>query len=199
MLESIEELKNYKWGQMQLLGWRANNLPNFDSAYNTESRRDYRLKLALDKLIPDCENLLDLGCRAAKPAKKFCPVNVKYFPVDFKKHDDEVIACDFNSGDFPDLEVDAIICAFTAEYVECLPQFLAHMCNVAQKQILMWCRPISEKEFLSNYRWKNPFLVDFTEEFLINTMQKNNFELNAQHPDVKSPSIILYDFRRIAP
>ena len=193
----IKELQNYKQQEMQLLGYRVNNIPNFYSAYESAlSRRKSRLKFALDKLMPDCSTLMDLGCRTKKLLKELCPGNIIYCPVDFKKHDDEVVACDFNNGEFPDVTTDAILCALTAEYVELLPQFLANMCKIAQKQILMLCRPI-DKEAFDFYRWKNPFLVDFTEKFLIETMKKNNFELDEQYPDTRVSSIILYDFRRI--
>ena len=122
---------------------------------------------------------------------------MKYFPVDFKNYDDEeIITCDFNEGEFPDLKADTCLCAFTAEFVEYLPQFLANMCLAAQKQILMLCRPV-DQEKNANRRWRNPFLTDFTEEFLIKTMEKNNFQLETQYPDAKNPSVILYDFRRI--
>ena len=121
---------------------------------------------------------------------------MKYFPVDFKNYDDEeIITCDFNGGEFPDLKADTCLCAFTAEFVENLPQFLANMCNAAQKQILIHCCLI-EKE-ISDYRYENPFLTDFTEEFLIKTMEQNNFQLETQYPDAKNPSVILYDFRKI--
>ena len=191
----MEELQNYKREEMRLIGWRVNNLRDFDSAYNTPSRRESRLQYAMNKLVPDCANLMDLGCRNSKFVKSICPANVKYFPVDFKKHFDEVIACDFNKGDFPNIKADTILCALTAEYVEPLPQFLANMCDAAQKQILMWCRPV-DKEIHGEYRWKNPFLTDFTEDFLIKTMARNNFQLNAQFSATDNRSIILYDFRK---
>jgi hypothetical protein len=69
------------------------------------------------------------------------------------------------------------------------------MCNAAQKQILMWCRPV-DKENKEIYRWYHPFLTDFTEKFLIETMAQNNFRLNTQYIDSSNPSIIFYDFRR---
>lgn len=192
----LDELKSYKWEQMKLLGYKVNNLPNFDSTYDIASRNDLRLKLAIDKMLPECKSLIDLGCRKSKVVKSLCPKSVKYYPVDFQKHDEEVIACNFNKGEFPDIKADAIVCAFTAEYVEHLPQFLADMCNAANKQILMWCRPMSEQEITNGYRWSHPFLVDFTEKFLTDTMSKNNFQLVAKYPASNTPAIILYDFRK---
>ena len=192
----LAEIIKHNAGQIKLLGYRVNDLANFDSAYNTPARRDFRLKLAMNKLIPDCKSLIDLGCRKSKLVKAITPPHVlKYYPVDFQKHDDEVIACDFNDGEFPDIKADTCLCAFTAEYIEPLPQFLANMCNAAQKQILMLCRP-ADKEFYPKYRWENPFLTDFTEEFLIKTMKQNNFNLNAQYSFSDNKSIFLYDFRR---
>ncbi len=192
----LDEIKNYKKEQMRLLGYRVNNLSDFDSSYNNPSRNDSRLKFAMEKLIPDCKSLMDLGCRNSKFVKSICPEGVKYFPVDFKKHDEEIIVCDFNDGEFPDIKADSILCAFTAEFVEPLPQFLADMCNAAQKQILMICRPV-DKENNANRRWKNPFLTDFTEDFLIKSMAQNNFQLNAKYFASENRSIILYDFRKI--
>ena len=193
----LEEIKNYNAEQMKFLGYRVNNIPDFKSAYeNLPAHRNSRLKIAMDKLIPDCKSLIDLGCRKSKLVKAITPPHVlKYYPVDFQKHDDEVISCDFNDGEFPDIKADTCLCAFTAEYIEPLPQFLANMCNAAQKQILMLCRP-ADKEFYPKYRWENPFLTDFTEEFLIKTMKQNNFNLNAQYSFSDNKSIFLYDFRR---
>ena len=193
----LDELQNYQQDKMRRLGYRVNNLRNVDSAYEISlPRQDFRLQYAMEKLIPDCTSLMDLGCREKKDAKLLCPDNVKYIPVDFKKHDPKVIACDFNKAEFPDMKVDACLCAFTAEYVKHLPQFLRNMCNAAQKQILILCCPV-DKETNKNSRWKNPFLTDFTEEFLIETLTQNNFKLKAQYPDSDNPAIILYDFRKI--
>lgn len=192
----LDEMQNYKKEQMRLLGYRVNELQDFKSAYNTNRlRKDSILQFATNKLIPECKSLIDLGCRKNKSVKSFCPEAVKYYPVDFQKHDDEIIACDFNEGEFPNIKADACLCALTAEYVELLPQFLNNMCNATGKQILMWCRPF-DRELNPKYRWENPFLTDFTEEFLIKTMQENHFELNKQYPNDRYPSVILYDFRK---
>ena len=191
----LDELWQYKNLQMKILGWRVNNLANFDYYYNTQVRSDSRLKLVMDKLIPDCASLIDLGCRKGKIVKSLCPEGIKYYPVDYKKHDSEVIACNFNEGEFPDIKADTCLCALTAEYVELLPQFLNNLCNAAHKQILMLCRPV-DKECNLEYRWNYPFLTDFTEEFLLKTMMQNHFQLNAQYPLSDNQSVILYDFRK---
>ena len=194
----LEELRDYKKRQMQLLGYRVNDLRNFDSSYEINpSLLNSRRRFAMAKLIPDCKSFMDLGCRKEKSVENILPPKLaKYYPVYFKNRDDEVIACDFNKGEFPDIEADACLCTLTAEFVENLPRFLANMCNVTQRQILMWCRPV-DKEIYVYYRWEHPFLTDFTEEFLIKTMEQNNFKLNAQYPDAKNRSVILYDFRKV--
>ncbi|MBR4152628.1 MAG: hypothetical protein IKT98_06665 [Selenomonadaceae bacterium] len=194
----IDELQNYNKEELQFLGYRVNNLSDFDSAYElSPQRQDFRLRYALLKLIPDCTSILDLGCRESKTIGANCPEDVKYFPVDFKNYDDdEIIICDFNEGEFPDIKADTCVCAFTAEYVELLPQFLNKMCDAAQKQILIWTCPV-DKELNQKFRWENPFLTDFTEEFLIKTIEQNNFKLNAQYPAPNNFGAILYDFRRI--
>ncbi len=91
---------------------------------------------------------------------------------------------------------DTCLCVFTAEFVKNLPQFLDKMCRAAQRQILIWCYPV-DKAADKVTRWKNPFPTDFTEDFLIKTLARNNFQLAAQYPNADNPSEILYDFRRI--
>ena len=192
----LDELESYQTNDINFLGWRVNNLRDVETSYRTMSgRTNSRLQFALENLVPDCASLLDLGCRRAKLAKNFCPESVEYFPVDFKQYDDEIIACDFNDGDFPDMTADTCLCAFTAEFVELLPQFLDNMCRAAQKQILLWCRPV-DKETKELYRWYHPFLTDFTEKFLIDSMAQNNFQLTAQYIAPSNPSLVFYDFRR---
>lgn len=193
----LDELQTYKENQMRRLGYRVNNLQNVALTYETSAMRtSSKLHYAMSKLIPDCASLLDLGCRRDKLLKIFCRDNVKYIPVDFKKHDEEIIACDFDKDEFPAVKADVCLCAFTAEFVRHLPQFLNGMCRAAQRQILIWCRPV-DKEVNKISAWKNPVPTDFTEDFLIETLAKNNFKLAAQYPDADNPSAILYDFRRI--
>ncbi len=116
----IEEIRNYKREQMKFLGWRVNNFINFRPAYDAGiPLHDTRLKLAMDNLVPDCASVMDVGCRQAKFAKSVCLAHVKYYPVDFKAYDEEIIACDFND-DFPDIKVDTCLCAYTSEFVEFL-------------------------------------------------------------------------------
>ena len=191
----LEEVWQYKNSQMKNLGWRVNNLPSADLTYNTPLRSNSVLQVTMSKLIPDCASLIDLGCRKDKIVKSLCPEGVKYYPVDFKKHDAEVTACDFNKGEFPDIKADTCLCALTAEYVELFPQFLNNICNAAHKQILMLCCPV-DKERNLDYRWNYPFLTDFTEEFLLKTVTQNNFRLDKQYLYSNCQSLILYDFRK---
>ena len=192
-----EETENYKKMEMKLLGYRVNNLPDFNSSYESKiSRTVPRLRYLMNRIVPNSASLMDLGCRKEKSLKGFCPANVKYIPVDFQKHDDEVIACNFNEGEFPDVTADVVVCAFTAEFVEFLPQFLNNMCRAAQRQILMLCRPI-DKEIYKWWRFQHPFLTDFTEEFLTAAIEQNNFRLVMKERSQDNNAAILYDFRKI--
>ena len=193
----IDELRTYKKNRVKSLGYCVNNIGEFFEAYeNDDVRRDERVSFAMKNLIAGCKNLVDLGCRQSKFVKTICPETTKYIPVDFKNYSDaEIISCNFNDGDFPKISADTYFCAITAEYVSALPEFLKNMCNFAQKQILMLCRP-DDTEQRNYYRWNHPFLTDFTEEFLIKTMQENNFAVNEIKLLPDNRSIILYDFRK---
>lgn len=192
----IEEWQEYKNLQMKFLGYRINNLKDFKSAYENPSfRLNSRMKFLFEKLAEDCRSIIDVGCREKKFIGTLCAKNIKYIPIDFIRYDEEILACDLNKN-FPDIKADACICAFTAEYIENLPRFFENICNAAQKQILMLCRPI-DKEIYKATRWKNPVLNDFTEEFLITSMKKNNFRLQSLTVEIDNSSIIAYDFRKI--
>ena len=111
------------------------------------------------------------------------------------KYDDETIECDFNAGSFPNIEVDTCLSVVTAEYVELLNEFLDNICRSARRQVLMVCRPI-DREWGSAYRWKNPHLTDFTERFLIDSIERNNFYLHQMKVLPDNRFVTLYDFRR---
>ena len=176
----INEWENYKYRQMKFLGYKINNLKDFKSAYESYAVKQAESKILFDKLISNCASVIDVGCRKDNFIKTFCAEHIKYIPIDLNE-------------DFSDIKADACICAMIAEFTENLPQFLKNLCNAADKQILMLCRPI-DKEINLNYRWKNPVLTDFTEEFLINTMQKNNFRLQSLETLQNNLSLIIYEF-----
>ncbi|MBE8955393.1 MAG: hypothetical protein SR2Q5_06995 [Quinella sp. 2Q5] len=194
----IDELLNFNKMQVRVLGYRVNNLPDRALSYeNCPLRQNVLVNMAMSKLLPDCKSLIDVGCRRGKFAKTACPAGVKYFPVDFKSYDAEIIACDFSAGAFPKVAADACLCVFSAEYAEILPQFLQNMCAAARKQILIMCSPF-DKDFQLEYRWNNPFLTDFTEKFLLGVMKGNRFGLSAHYAVNAGVPIILYDFRKIS-
>ena len=193
----IEEFKKYRQMPRELLGYRINDIRRFNSVYDSYSeKRDEKVKFALRKLAAGCESLLDLGCRKNKFAKTLCPQGVQYFPADFQKYDDEVIACNFHRGEFPKIQVDTCLCVMIAEQVKKLPTFLENICAAAKKQILILCRPI-DKESSPLERWENPTVADFTENFLINSIKEKNFALDSVNKFPANPSFILYDFRKV--
>ena len=191
----VDSLEKYKSEQMAQAGFKINPTKNLKVDYTLENMRsESKLKFVLENLISDCGSVLDIGCRQNKSFKSLCPAHIKYIPVDFVNYNDsEIIACDFNQN-FPPLKADTCICALTAEFLRNLPYFLNNICDAAEKQILMLCRP-KDKEHSKYYRWSHPFVADFTEKFLIDTFEQKNFKLYSAKKLEKTPSLILYDFR----
>ena len=69
-----EETKNYKREEMRLLGYRVNNLPDFNSSYEAKNSRTVpRMKHLISRIIPDCMSIMDLGCRKSKLVKSVMP------------------------------------------------------------------------------------------------------------------------------
>lgn len=70
----IEEMQAYKKEEMKLLGYRVNNIQDFDSAYElSPALWNPKRKFAIDKLIPECTSLIDVGCRKSNFVKTTTP------------------------------------------------------------------------------------------------------------------------------
>ena len=196
-LPFIKEWEQYKREHLQYVGYTVNNIDNFAAFYQMRhvNRRNGAIQFAVDALIDNCKSLIDVGCRAELFAKTLLPPDIEYLPVDFRQYDNTVVQCDFNSGTFPDISADTVLSVFTAEFIETLPEFLDNISRAARRQVLMISRPI-DKETAARFRWEHPFIADFTEKFLIESIEKNGFTLNQKKEHPESPGTFLYDFRR---
>lgn len=63
------------------------------------------------------KSLLDLGAGLC-PMKPLIPDGVQYYPVDYKANVPEMIICDFNKHEFPDIKADVVLCIGVNGYVD---------------------------------------------------------------------------------
>ncbi|GHV42626.1 hypothetical protein FACS189490_11990 [Clostridia bacterium] len=96
--------------------WQNDEI-NWLCAYEPYEPTD-RAKL-VSKIInwDSVHTVLDLGAGLC-PMKACIPDGVKYYPVDYKLNVPEMIICDFNKHEFPDIKSDVVICVGVNGYVD---------------------------------------------------------------------------------
>lgn len=76
---------------------------------------DERARSAAD-LVPRAACVLDLGC-GAMALEAFLPPGCEYIPCDLVARDGRTIVCDFNAGEFPQVDCDVVVALGVLEYM----------------------------------------------------------------------------------
>lgn len=110
----------------------------------TEERLGLHQKMWLDrvevmvKFIDDTDRkVMDLGA-GSMHLKELLSKDVEYYPVDYVKRSSETIVCDFNKNEFPEFDVDVMVCSGILEYIEQPKQFLDNVTKHCRKIILSY-------------------------------------------------------------
>lgn len=86
-----------------------------------------RIKTLLSMVpLKEYGSLMDLGCGLQK-ARKYIPKKMHYVPVDIYNHCPTTFICDFNKGEFPDRNVDVILCSGVIEYIYDVDSFVRNI------------------------------------------------------------------------
>lgn len=109
--------------------------------------------------IPQGSNVIDLGA-GMQQLKEILPNNCTYQAVDLFARDDDTIICDFNQGEFPDIEFyDVVVCQGLFEYIHDIKSFMTNFKNYSGKLICTYHikTPTSEKadEWFNQYTLPN--------------------------------------------
>jgi hypothetical protein len=80
---------------------------------------------------------MDLGC--GKMWLHIFLVSCKYFPVDYCQRGEDTIVCDFNKGEFPNLDVDVAFVSGCLEYVEKPQWFINQIARCARGCVISYC------------------------------------------------------------
>jgi hypothetical protein len=123
------------------------------------------------------ESVMDLGC-GHQASRKFFSQEIKYFPVDLHKYDENVIVKDFNNNEFLNVDVDLILCSGIFEYIHDCEWFVKNICTHSKKYILasyhfkedtgknranIWVNNLKSTEFIKLFE-KNGFILEKSSE-----------------------------------
>ncbi len=102
-------------------------------------RPEWRKRIvALSSFIDgEDESVMDLGAGSMYLQRLLGP-ETKYYPVDYKKNCDNTIVCDFNKGEFPDIDVDVICAAGILDYITKPEWFLSEICKHCRKVLISY-------------------------------------------------------------
>jgi len=127
---------------------------------------DERNKL-ISSLIPDGSAVIDMGS-GAQTLRQYLKTNCKYQPCDVVKSSPDVILCDFNAGEYPELtgKFDYVVCSGVFEYIRNPAEFLQRIPLFAPKVILTFNPLLPEKSKFSRLtvHWNNHLTKAETEK-----------------------------------
>ncbi len=85
----------------------------------------------------DSKSLLDLGRGTAESKEILLRATPEYWGVDYADEGNDAVMDQYNSGEFPEVEADTVLCAGCLEYIEDPDAFLRKMCMAARKEIIL--------------------------------------------------------------
>lgn len=131
-------------------------------------------------------SVLDLGC-GSMWLKDFLPESVTYYGCDYKSRGPDVLVCDFNKHEFPDIEVDVCFASGVLEYVEDVEWFLNRVSQVSGKLLLSYCTvdDYPDRSFRKKLCWVN----HLSEDELVNLAKTCHLELCSRHQGVDGNAI----------
>lgn len=121
---------------------------------------DFRYKELLTLMPVSCSAVMDCGA-GNMSLRSMLNKEISYYPIDKIKKYQETIVCDFNSGNFPEINVDVIFLAGILEYIICPESFLRNVCQSCKTVLMSYCTLHTHPEISSRMLcgWKNHFVM----------------------------------------
>lgn len=117
------------------------------------------------QMIPDDVNsIMDVGC-GNRRLKKYLSSDIKYYGMDYLRQSEEVILCDFNREDLPNIVVDLYYMAGIVLYVNDIKKLFSQMIN-AKYILLSHADEMNYLRLDNNVGSLNSFVVNEREDYL---------------------------------
>lgn len=150
-----------------------------------------RIKV-LASLLKDEASILDLGC-GMQWLKEFIPDHIEYYPVDFKKRTSDIIVCDFNKKQFPNIKSDVAFISGCLEYVNDTSWFISEISKSCSTALCSYSslEKFPDIKFRKTWMWVN----HLTRDQVIDLFYSYGMELTAEG-DFPGQEIFRFDKRQ---
>lgn len=155
----------------------------------------FRVEMFSKWITEDIKSVVDYGAGRMYLQEYLAP-DVKYFPVDYIRRNEQTILCDLNSGEFPDIQSDAAICSGVLEFIYTTEQLLIHVCEHTSKTIILSYMGVDAFPDI-NGRRASAYVSDLSEGQIVNLMESRGFRLEKKVPDPTNRVCTVYMFLNV--
>ncbi|WP_167183264.1 class I SAM-dependent methyltransferase [Pseudomaricurvus hydrocarbonicus] len=136
--------------------------------------------------------VIDVGC-GPMWLREYIPESTTYIGIDYMKRGDEMIVCDINKENLPEMQADVWFISGCLEYINDIEKFITTASTLTNKFIISYCStdyfPIKEERIKRG--WKN----DLTEQEIQSLFCK--YGLVEKHYELLPSSNSLFVFEKL--
>ena len=142
----------------------------------------------MSKYIQPGKSIIDLGC-GKMWLKQYLKDN-KYFPVDYTDRGEGTIICDFNTGEFPEINADVAFISGALEYVEDPDWFISNVSKRCSECVISYCtiEDYPDVKFRNKQGWVN----SYSNQEIIDLFAKFGFKLVAENTNIPKNRIFYF-------
>ncbi|RKJ52875.1 hypothetical protein D7Y09_13500 [bacterium 1XD42-1] len=198
--EIVQELYELGINQKQIISYKVFMPQNIlwsdlDTNIDWDLMR-FRVEMFSGWITEDIQSIVDYGAGKMYLQEYLAP-EVKYFPVDYIRRNEQTILCDFNQGVFPDIQSDAAVCSGVLEFIYTPEQLLIHVCEHTNKMIILSYLGIDNFSDIDGRR-ASAYVSDLSERQIVELMELKGFQLNKKVPDPVNHACMVYMFQSIS-
>lgn len=154
----------------------------------------YRMQMISKWIDSEVHSLADYGA-GKMHLRSYLTADIKYYPIDYIRRTEETVLCDFNEGEFPDLQTDASICCGVLEFIYTAEELLCHVCENTMRQIIIAYLTLDKFRSIEGRR-ASAYVSDLTEQEIIDIMWDNGYCLDKKVPDPVKQDCTVYSFMK---
>jgi len=160
--------------------WNEGDLEKFKKYFSS------RISYLQEYIVPSDKVVVDFGA-GLMHLKGFLEESVEYYPVDIVKRSEDMILCDLNKGEFPEIKADVAVLAGILEYLYDPDLFLDRV-SASAKKVLVAYR-VKEKDGDPKY----------TPKELIREFQDRGYIMTGWNHDAPPSGSMIACFEKLLP